>query len=243
MNELMNTDEAADALGVSARRVRQLIDEEKLPARQVGRDYVIEAGALEGVRIYGKAGRPPKVTADANKRATGQIRATNGADTRAGGKKHVAAVHRYPELETLPTQKHVLMAEKVLDSMPQGEREELLKRVAADDVEAQRIACGLPPMPPKPPKREDPQGRWLATIEKFDRVINGVEFSGGIEAVVGKFSGQARRFYLNRITNMITNLKVWQAALKKVTADANKRATAKPRAKEGASTRAKKGKR
>ncbi len=60
MNELMTTTEAAEALGVSVRRVRQLIDEEKLPARQVGRDYVIEAGALEGVRIYGKAGRPPK---------------------------------------------------------------------------------------------------------------------------------------------------------------------------------------
>ncbi len=62
MNELLTTAEAAEALGVSVRRVRQLIDEEKLSARQVGRDYVIEAGALEGVRIYGKAGRPPKAT-------------------------------------------------------------------------------------------------------------------------------------------------------------------------------------
>jgi excisionase family DNA binding protein len=65
MNELLSTAEAAESLGVSVRRVRQLIDEGKLSARQVGRDYVIEAGALEGVRVYGKPGRPPKLKAEA----------------------------------------------------------------------------------------------------------------------------------------------------------------------------------
>ena len=60
MTDLLSTAEAAESLGVSVRRVRQLIDEGKLTARQVGRDYVIEAGALEGVRVYGKPGRPPK---------------------------------------------------------------------------------------------------------------------------------------------------------------------------------------
>lgn len=60
MTDLLSTAEAAASLGVSVRRVRQLIDEGKLPARQVGRDYVIEAPALEGVQVYGKPGRPPK---------------------------------------------------------------------------------------------------------------------------------------------------------------------------------------
>ena len=64
MTELMSTAGAAETLGVSVRRVRQLIDEGKLLARQVGRDYVIEAGALAGVRVYGKPGRPPKSAAE-----------------------------------------------------------------------------------------------------------------------------------------------------------------------------------
>jgi excisionase family DNA binding protein len=59
MTDLLSTAQAAEALGVSVRRVRQLIDEGKLSARQVGRDYVIEAAALEGVQVYGKPGRPP----------------------------------------------------------------------------------------------------------------------------------------------------------------------------------------
>ncbi len=70
------------------RRVRQLIDEGKLEARQVGRDYVIATSSLEGVKVYGKPGRPPK-TPDMDKRTTGQIRATGGASTgkKKGGKK------------------------------------------------------------------------------------------------------------------------------------------------------------
>ena len=58
---LLNTTEAAQRLGVSARRVLALIEEGKLKAQKVGRDYAIEADALEGVKVYGKAGRPPKV--------------------------------------------------------------------------------------------------------------------------------------------------------------------------------------
>jgi excisionase family DNA binding protein len=84
MNELLNTAEVAESLGVSVRRVRQLIDEGKLEARQVGRDYVIAASSLEGVKVYGKAGRPPNTPATTDKRAGGRIRATNEAST---GKK------------------------------------------------------------------------------------------------------------------------------------------------------------
>jgi excisionase family DNA binding protein len=58
--KLMNTTEAAEALGVSVRRVRQLIAEGKLVAQNLGRDYAIEAKALESVKVYGKPGRPPK---------------------------------------------------------------------------------------------------------------------------------------------------------------------------------------
>jgi excisionase family DNA binding protein len=63
--KLISTDEAAECLGVSGRRVRQLIDEGKLPAQYVGGGYVIDEAALAGVKVYGKPGRPPKPKAEA----------------------------------------------------------------------------------------------------------------------------------------------------------------------------------
>ena len=58
--KLLNTTEAAEKLGVSVRRVRQLIAEGKILAHNLGRDYVIEEGTLSKVRVYGKPGRPPR---------------------------------------------------------------------------------------------------------------------------------------------------------------------------------------
>ena len=58
--KLISTDEAAERLGISGRRIRQLIDEGKLPAQYVGGGYVIEESALDSVKVYGKPGRPPK---------------------------------------------------------------------------------------------------------------------------------------------------------------------------------------
>jgi len=58
--ELLTTTEAAKRLHVTPIRVRQLIREGKLEAKQVGRDYVIEESSLELVKTYGKAGRPVK---------------------------------------------------------------------------------------------------------------------------------------------------------------------------------------
>ena len=59
---LLSTNEAAQRLGVSARRVLALIEKGKLAAQKVGRDYAIEERALESVKVYGKPGRPPKQT-------------------------------------------------------------------------------------------------------------------------------------------------------------------------------------
>lgn len=58
--KMLSTKDAADALGVSRNRVLQLIDQGTLKATKVGRDYVIDEGALSAVKVYGKAGRPPK---------------------------------------------------------------------------------------------------------------------------------------------------------------------------------------
>ena len=56
--KLLNTNEAAARLGVSARRVRQMIKVGTLPAHPIGREYAIEETALEHVKVYRKAGRP-----------------------------------------------------------------------------------------------------------------------------------------------------------------------------------------
>ncbi len=58
--ELLTTSEAAKKLQVTPIRVRQMIREGKIQAKQVGRDYVIEESSLETVKTYGKAGRPKK---------------------------------------------------------------------------------------------------------------------------------------------------------------------------------------
>jgi excisionase family DNA binding protein len=56
---LLTTVEAAEYLGVSPRRVRQLITDERLPAEKKGRDYLINEKDLVKVEDR-KTGRPPK---------------------------------------------------------------------------------------------------------------------------------------------------------------------------------------
>ncbi len=69
--ELLTTTQAAHRLHVTPIRVRQLIREGKLEAKQVGRDYVIEESSLETVITYGKAGRPAKNAETANGQPNG----------------------------------------------------------------------------------------------------------------------------------------------------------------------------
>ncbi len=58
--KLLSVKEAAARLGISDRRVRILISNGKLKAHKLGREHAIEEQDLEGVVVYGKAGRPPK---------------------------------------------------------------------------------------------------------------------------------------------------------------------------------------
>jgi excisionase family DNA binding protein len=54
----LTTRQTADALGVSVRRVHQFIEEGRLPAEKLGRDYFINEGDLRLVENR-KVGRPP----------------------------------------------------------------------------------------------------------------------------------------------------------------------------------------
>ena len=57
---MIGTKEAAERLGVSLRRVQQMITEGTLPATKIGRDYAILVKDLDKVKVHGKPGRPPK---------------------------------------------------------------------------------------------------------------------------------------------------------------------------------------
>jgi excisionase family DNA binding protein len=55
----MTVKQAADELGISVPRVHQLIQEERLPAEKLGRDWIIESSDLEKVKDR-PTGRPAK---------------------------------------------------------------------------------------------------------------------------------------------------------------------------------------
>lgn len=61
--KILSTNEAAEKLNISAIRVRQLIQKERLPAQKVGRDYVIMESDLELVK-HRPTGRPSKKSAE-----------------------------------------------------------------------------------------------------------------------------------------------------------------------------------
>ena len=57
---VMTTTQAAQFLGISVRRVRQLIECGKLKAKKYGRDWMIPTEETLNVKVYGKPGRPKK---------------------------------------------------------------------------------------------------------------------------------------------------------------------------------------
>jgi len=60
-DELLSTADVAAQLGVTRQRVLELIMEERLPARKVGRSYVLRSKDVSSLALY-KVGRPPKVS-------------------------------------------------------------------------------------------------------------------------------------------------------------------------------------
>lgn len=58
--KFITTKEVAEKLKISRPRVYQLIQEKKLAAEKIGRDFLIKESSLTGVETYGKPGRPMK---------------------------------------------------------------------------------------------------------------------------------------------------------------------------------------
>lgn len=86
MEKLLSTSEAAEALGISIRRVVELIAEGKLTATKKGRDWLIHQSALAGVKVYGKAGRPPKTPPATRSKAAAKTKAAKAAKPAAKAK-------------------------------------------------------------------------------------------------------------------------------------------------------------
>lgn len=63
MSQTFTTKEAAEKLGITPARVRQLVLAGQLPAEKFGRDLVIHESDLESVKDR-PIGRPGKATAD-----------------------------------------------------------------------------------------------------------------------------------------------------------------------------------
>ena len=71
MDNLLTTEEAAERLGVTPARVRQLILSGQLPARKFAKVNMIHARDLELVKNRPKVGRPRKTQSEkVSKRAT-----------------------------------------------------------------------------------------------------------------------------------------------------------------------------
>ena len=79
--ELLSTEQAAGRLGISLARVKQLLAEGKIKAQKVGKQWIIQESDLDGVTVYGKAGRPPKAM------TTGEKPATKRSGAKKGGSK------------------------------------------------------------------------------------------------------------------------------------------------------------
>jgi excisionase family DNA binding protein len=62
MDDLINTAEAAERLGLTVRAVQKMIEAGRLQAKLVGRDYIIMASSLSDIKRKSPAGRPPKIT-------------------------------------------------------------------------------------------------------------------------------------------------------------------------------------
>jgi excisionase family DNA binding protein len=68
---ILTSAQAAERLGVSVRRVQQLVKDGRLPAGQFGGSFMIEEEDLKLVE-HRKIGRPPKAKAEIAARQTGK---------------------------------------------------------------------------------------------------------------------------------------------------------------------------
>ncbi len=86
--QLYTTNEAAELLGVTPARVRQMVARDEIESEKMGRDRFITAQAIAAARLRKTSPGPTAKSAPTTQKpATGRIRASNGTST--GKKKGV----------------------------------------------------------------------------------------------------------------------------------------------------------
>ncbi len=88
---LYTTNEAANLLGVTPARVRQMVARGEVESEKLGRDRFITAEAIETAKQRktspGPTAKPPGKVSTANKAATAKPPANGGASTKKKGKR------------------------------------------------------------------------------------------------------------------------------------------------------------
>ena len=149
---LLSLKEAAEKLGVSARRVNQLIDEGKLSAQKIGNSYVINEADLEKIKVYGKPGRPAKAKNDKGewfKQIRIGIKLTGGVSKTETGNKSIELNRSQTNLS--------FDLQKIKPTLQSGNPALALKQGELDKVE-------------KEIKDLNDQGVYLSMVENTDEL-------------------------------------------------------------------------
>ncbi len=101
---LLNTQQAAERLGVDASRIRQLILEGRLPSAKIGRDHVINAEDLALVSDR-KLGRPKKPDQGETASPAANVTATAAQPKKAVGKGEAATKRKTKAAAVTPAPK------------------------------------------------------------------------------------------------------------------------------------------
>ncbi len=121
--------------------------------------------------------------------------------------KHVAAVERYPELQSIPTQKDALTIAKNLDALPEETRTEAREKLAQNDADTLTTLAEKPPMPARDPNaKKSAAERWTQGIYETQKIFTSVGMLGGIRQLVRSWNPKERAAYYTRVCELSQQL-------------------------------------
>lgn len=129
---------------------------------------------------------------------------------------HVAALDRYPELESF-TQADALVAAKTLDTLPEVIREEARESIRQNDADTLAVVTNRPLLPktktPHQLAAEDPGSHWLKSLHDLYVLTNSTRDHGGIQAISARWSDERKREYIGELGRIQQVLASWVQTL------------------------------